>query len=207
MVQVSPSELIAQAWSSEYIAVDTEGTDIKKTDLRAGTGFAYGISAACRPVGSLQIYSAYFPIKHTRGNIDPDLVEAIKLLVEKHKRVVYHNSKHDILALKTLDIVRDTDFYDTMLMIHWCYEQYTWSGLSLDWCTKKFLDADDGKKNDDEVFQAYLALVGWSPDFPAHEMGKYAAYDTELTLRLFEFIYPEFKRQGFDGGIKRESSG
>jgi DNA polymerase I-like protein with 3'-5' exonuclease and polymerase domains len=199
MVQVSPFELIEKAWMSSYIAVDTEGTDIKTTDLRDGTGFAYGVSVACRPpLGDRPIYSAYFPLAHTRDNVDKETRAQLKALVEIHKRVIYHNSKHDIPALRTVDIERSTNFYDTMLMCHWCFEQYTWSGFSLDWCVKKFLDGDDGKKNKG-AFEALLAFFGWTPDFPAKEMGEYAAYDTELTLRLFEFVYPIFKREGFDG--------
>lgn len=197
MVQVSPSELIGHAWASEYIAVDTEGTDIHKTDLRNGTGYAYGKGIACRPVGSSIIYSAYFPIKHTRDNVESEMVSAAKLLVEKHKRVVYHNSKHDILALKTLDTIRNFDFYCTMQMAHWLYEQYTWSGFGLDWCAKFFLK-DEGKKKS-ELFKAYLTLFGWHPDFPQDEMGIYCSYDAEMTLRLFEFLYRDFKKQGFDG--------
>lgn len=198
MVQVSPSEIIPHVWTSQYIAIDTEGTDIKKTDLRAGTGWAYGGSVACRPVGQSKIYSAYFPIKHTVGNVSDDLIEAFRLMTEKHERVVYHNAKHDILALRTMDIERSTNFYDTMLMAHWLHEEFTFTGLSLDWCTKHFLDEDDGKKNKG-IFEEVLKVVGWSPDFPAELMGEYAAYDTELTLRLFEYLYPFFKKQGFDG--------
>lgn len=206
MVQVSPSEIISLAWQSEYIAIDTEGSDIKKTDLRAGTGYAYGESIACRPPGSKTIYSAYFPVAHTRDNIEDPLREPLKTLTENHKRVVFHNAKHDILALKymrTLSMKRDSNFYDTMLMAHFLYENYAWSGFGLDWCTKKFLDADDGKRNG-EIFQAYLTMFGWTPDFPAKIMGEYAAYDTELTLRLFEFFYRDFKKQGFDG-IKKSA--
>lgn len=203
MVQISPSELVPIAWSSEYIAVDTEGTDIKKTDLRAGTGFAYGVSIACRPPGST-IYSAYFPVAHTRDNIPDKLREPLKTLVENHKRVVYHNAKHDILALKflkTLPIFRNMNFYDTMMMAHFLYENLKWSGFGLEWCTKHFLDEDDGKKNKG-LFEAYLAFFGWTPDFPAKEMGDYAIYDAELTLRLFEFFYRDFKKQGFDGIVR-----
>jgi DNA polymerase I-like protein with 3'-5' exonuclease and polymerase domains len=205
MVQVSPSEIIYKAWQSEYIAVDTEGSDIKKTDLRAGTGYAYGISVACRPPGSSTIYSAYFPIAHTRDNVDETLKAQIKDLIEKHKRVVFHNAKHDILALKymrTLEIIRNSGFYDTMLMAHFLYENLKWSGFGLDWCAKYFLGEDEGKANKG-LFEHLLTLFGWTPNFPAKEMGVYAAQDAELTLRLFEKFYREFKKQGFDGGLSK----
>lgn len=201
MVQVSPSEIFQHAWLSSYIAVDTEGTDAKTTSIRYGDGFSYGVSIACRPPKSPLIYSTYFPIAHTLHNVEQDLVDHLKILVEKHKRVVFHNAKYDILALETLKITRNKDFYDTMLMAHWLHEEFTWSGFGLDWCTKHFLDANDGKKNKDR-FEAVLKVFGWHPDFPAQIMGEYAAYDTELTLRLFEKLYPEFRRQGFDGGTR-----
>jgi len=209
MVQVSPSEFLGYAWMSEYIAIDTEGSDIKKTDLRAGTGYAYGVSGACRPPGSRTIYSAYFPVAHTRDNVDDALREPLRNLVQEHPRVVFHNAKHDIPALKylkTLEIIRNNRFYDTMLMAHWLYEQYTWSGFGLEWCAKNFLKEDGGKANKDPLFQAYLTLFGWHPDFPSKEMGIYAAEDAELTLRVFEFLYRDFKKQGFDGGSRTTKS-
>lgn len=202
MVQVSPSEILAHAWMSEYIAIDTEGSDIKKTDLRAGTGYAYGVSVACRPPGSRTIYRAYFPVAHTRDNVEDELREPLRKLVQEHPRVVLHNAKHDILALKylrTLQILRNSNFYDTMIMAHFLYENLKWSGFGLDWCAKNFLGEEGGKANKDPVFQAYLTIFGWHPDFPSKEMGIYAAMDAELTLRLFEYFYRDFKKQGFDG--------
>lgn len=206
MVQVSPSEFIGHAWLSQYISIDTEGSDIKKTDLRAGTGYAYGVSGACRPPGSRTIFSAYFPVAHTRDNVDDVLRRPLKVLVETHPRVIFHNAKHDILALKflkTLEIIRNDRFYDTMIMAHFLYENLNHSRFKLDWCAKNFLNEEGGKANKDPLFQAYLTLFGWHEDFPAKEMGIYAAMDAELTLRLFEFLYKDFKRQGFDG-IKKK---
>lgn len=192
------SEFIAKAWLADTLAVDTEGTDAKKTDLRDGTGFAYGISLAFR-LSDGPVESAYFPIKHTTGNVDQDTWDAIKILIEGHRCVVGHNYlKHDTLALKTLNIDRKGIIFDTMNMAHWLFEQFTFTGFGLDWCAKFFLK-DEGKKKGPE-FDFWLTAIGWHPDFPAHVMGIYAAYDTDMTLRLFEFLLPKFIAEGFYSG-------
>lgn len=198
MTLVSPSECIKHIVMSQYISVDTEGSDLDKTDMRDGTGYAVGLSVACRPrVDGRPLYSAYYPIDHETDNIDKELYGQVKYVIEHHPRVVYHNAKHDILSLNTLGIKRDFGFYDTMGMTHWLYEELRWSKYGLDFLAKRFLK-DEGKKRSPE-FELWLLAVGWGRKFPAKVMEEYAAYDTELTLRLFEYLYPKFKREGFDG--------
>jgi DNA polymerase I-like protein with 3'-5' exonuclease and polymerase domains len=200
VVMVSPSELLPKLLISQYIAVDTEGSDLSVTSVKDGTAMTTGLSIACRPVGTpgeREKFSAYFPFNHETGNISENLQEQVRKLVERHPRVVYHNSKHDIPSLRLLNIERSANFYDTFLMFHWIYEQDRKFKYSLEYCSKKWLKKPGKLKGPEWTF--WLNAVGWGPKFPAHIMAEYAAYDTETTLELFEYIYPIFKKQGFDG--------
>jgi DNA polymerase I-like protein with 3'-5' exonuclease and polymerase domains len=185
---------------SPVIAVDTEGTELKTkknsyigTDYRDGTGFAYGISLACR-VTDDTVLSLYFPLKHDADNVSPAVAAKLKTLIEIHQCVVYHNAKHDIVALATLGITRNTKYYCTLLMAHWIDENQV--SKSLDAIAKLLLG--EGKEMS-SVFQNVLKIFGWTPAFPARIMATYAGADADRTLRIFERMIAEFKRQGFDG--------
>jgi hypothetical protein len=180
---------------TQYISLDTEGTDIKKTDYRAGTGYATGISIACRPVDTPdRVISAYFPVRHTEDNIDANTLTELTKLIETHPRIIMHNAKHDIVALDTIGIKRK-QFYCTLLMIHFLHENLPSKTLD---AVSKFILGDEGKQKSAE-WEFWLAAVGWGPEFPARVMAEYACHDAELPLLIFEKIYKKFKAEGFDG--------
>lgn len=183
---------------SPVLAVDTEGTSFESTDYRDGTGYGFGISISGRDSNNA-IFSVYFPIRHTLGNVSESIREALSKIVENHPVVVFHNLKHDVVALETMGIKRDLlslvlKTYDTMLMQHFINENIVNKGLD----ALGNLYFGRGKATD-EVFKAALVAFGWHPNFPAHIMAIYAAMDAELTLLIFEKLYPYFKKQGFDG--------
>lgn len=182
---------------AEVVAVDTEGTDGKKTDIRSGTGFSYGISVAFKS-GS-EIYSSYFPVAHTQGNVSDKIKQDLVDLLLSRPTIVFHNAKYDLEAIRTISgcelLSQIKNYYDTMLMAHMINEN--WPSKQLDWLSKTLLKKEGKAKP--PIWQFWIDCVGWSPDFPADVMGPYSGMDTELTLLLFFFLYPEFKKQGFDG--------
>lgn len=182
---------------AEVVAVDTEGTDAKLTDIRAGTGFSYGISVALMHDNS--IYSCYFPVAHTEGNITEEMLDELIALLLSRPTIVMHNAKYDLEAFRTIKkcepLSRIRNYYCTMLMAHMINEN--WPSKSLDWLSKNLLKTPGKAKP--PMFEFCLTAYGWSPQFPVDVMGPYSAMDTELTLMLFFFLIKEFKKQGFDG--------
>lgn len=182
---------------ADVVAVDTEGTDAKKTDIRAGTGFSYGISVALKH--ETDIYSAYFPVAHTEDNISGVMSDKLFYLLSTRPTLVMHNAKYDLEAFRTIKgfepLSEIKNYYCTMLMAHMINEN--WPSKGLDWLSKNLLKKPGKAKP--PIWEFWMTAVGWSPDFPADVMGPYSGVDTELTLELFFFLIGEFKKQGFDG--------
>ncbi|MET0465750.1 MAG: DNA polymerase [Chitinophagaceae bacterium] len=184
------SQFIERAYESSTLAVDTEAT---LDDLRDGRGFALGLSLAFDYQGSGAVFSNYFPFRHSSSNLDQSVLSQLNKLIQEHPRIVFHNAKFDIVSLATLGITVLDNWYDTMLMAHMVNEN--WQQKSLDYLSKTLLGLDG--KNRTEFFNAHVAAYGWA-ETPAELMYEYAANDTELTLPLFEYLFPMFIKQGFD---------
>lgn len=180
------------------MAIDTETTGLRVKD---GTDNCIGISVAGRVrQEDNRMFSYYFPVAHHANNLN-DI--NIALLYEhfrsrtRRNPVVYHNAKFDLFSLATAGCDMDSVFfYDTLIMARIVNENI-WGGYGLDNLAKVMLKRE-GKRKSPE-FHAFFQMFGWSALFPAVVMGDYATGDTELTLLLFEYLYPIFKREGFDG--------
>jgi len=179
------------AENAPYLAVDTEATLL---ELRDGRGWAMGLSIAFRLPG-MGLISNYFPFRHETGNLDKNWLGQIKDLLENHKRLIFHNAKFDLVSLKTLGIVIEGEFYDTMLMAHMVNENEPFSGKGLDSLSKYYLN-DPGKRKS-ELFVGFIRYMGWAKVTP-ELMHDYAAYDTDLTLRLYEHLQLEWDVQDLD---------
>lgn len=167
------------------VALDTEGTNIE-LDYRDGRGYGTGIAFAFR-FGELQ--GGYYPIRHPEDNIDPIERARLKSAIENFKGwFVFHNAKHDLVALATMGIKYEGKFYDTLLLCHLLNETYPYN-KQLNGCVQHYLGPDE--KKDDAELKTLLAANGqqWHL-IPAWLMGPYAIHDTALTLRLFEHIAP-----------------
>jgi DNA polymerase I len=189
------AEFLESLYYPERVAIDTETLDMKKYDVRDGTGWAIGISAAYYIPG-YGIVSNYFPFRHGDGeDLDLDVLDELKKWFTQFKGTIYfHNAKFDLESLKTLGINYTGRFKCTMLMAHLINENYPFS-KSLDACTQHYLN-DAGKKRSEE-FEAWIKYFGW-PDpngkmMPTSMMAEYAAYDADLTLRLGEHLESFFK--------------
>jgi hypothetical protein len=187
---VSPAEFLAHALLANTIAVDTE-TNGK--DVRDGTGFCIGISAAVKVNGTY--YSAYFPVAHTKDNVDEEIKKSLFQIIRTRERVIFHNAKFDIISLRTAGYTYGfVRYYCTMLMAHMLNENIP---KGLDWLARNELK--EPGKNKPPEWELMFTLYGWSPKFPAHIMALYAGEDAVLTLKLFERLYPYFVESGFDG--------
>lgn len=183
---------------SRFVAVDTE-TNGK--DVRDGRGKCHGITISYRAQdGSIE--SFYLPFFHYGvGNYDFSRFHTLLQRLLDNLPIIFHNAKFDIVSLGTIGLrAADSNFYDTMLLVHQVRE--TLPSKSLDFCAKFFL-GDEGKKNSKETtfYKVMKSLEkgnngnGWE-QFPAGLMAEYAAYDGDLTLRLFEHIWPIVRKEG-----------
>lgn len=197
VVQLSPSAFLSKAMLCDIMSVDTETTDIEKTDLRDGTGFCYGISASIHTEATY--YCAYFPVAHTKDNVPTATKELLFKVIESRKAIIFHNKKFDDPSLKTCGFdkkfgIGGIKYYCTLMMAHFLNENIP---KSLDWLAKHELK-EEGKNKPPEWVVMH-AVYGWHPDFPSNIMALYACQDAVLTLKLFEKLYPFFVKSGFDG--------
>lgn len=179
------------------VACDTEGTNIE-WDYRDGTGYGTGISIAFR-FG--QVLGGYYPFRHPSDNISEQEAYRLRNALRNFKGwLVFHNAKHDLVALKTLGIDYKGKFYDTLLLCHLLNEEIPYV-KSLNGCAKHYLGV--GSQKDDAALKTVLAALNQQWHLvPANIMGPYATHDAALTLGLFEKIegrvFAEVPREYWD---------
>lgn len=178
---------------AKVIAVDTETTkDGPICYIKDGRGYCMGISMSFRhPI--FGVMDAYFPFRHPVGeNLPMHYLGKIKMILEdRDKHLIFHNWIFDKFSLKTLGIVPCGKIYDTAVIAHLVNEE--WPSKKLDWLSKYLLKDSKAK---DEI-DAWEKVVGWN-NIPSVIMAAYASHDTNLTLRLFEFLWPLMKEQELD---------
>lgn len=198
-LRVEPDEMAAPAAvafldlaANRNLSVDTETNG---EDVRDGRGYAMGISIAYRDKN--QYYSMYFPFRHRGpGNLPDSILARVKVLIETAPGLVFHNAKFDIVSLRTLGIyVRSGSWYCTMIMAHLINENWPFS-KSLNSCCAAYV-GEEFQKDDSEIKEIVKAF-GWA-FVPAATMKKYAAYDAELTYRLFLELLPRFIKENLKG--------
>jgi DNA polymerase-1 len=178
-------ELCIDLRTSPFVAVDTE-TD--GNDCRDGSGYLMGISVATYD------RAEYLPFRHSNGENLP-IHWRDRLAKSLSSTLIFHNAKFDIPSLATIGIPVEGKFYDTMLMAHMVNENYP--SKALDSLGRTLLG--EGKARDDK-FKRVLAAFGWA-EMPVSVMRPYAEQDARLTYKLFEYLYPLFKKEGFDGEL------
>lgn len=176
------------------IALDTETNG---QDIRDGRGYCYGISLATRIPGGNTV-SVYLPFRHPSGpdgishNYGAVELEQLKEAIENYTgHLVFHNAKFDLESLRTLGIIYTGKFYCTMLMTHLINENIPYN-KGLDSCGKYYLN-DPGKKQS-PLFLGWIKVYGWA-GMLARIVYEYAAYDADLTYRLWEHLFPIFTKE------------
>lgn len=186
MTEQDLSLFIMGALNADIVAVDTEASG---QEIRDGRGYCIGISMSYR-FGGKQV-GVYLPFRHRRGNLPKEYLERLQPIFN-HKPLIFHNAKFDLVSLETLGLKVPEEFYDTMLMAHMINEN--WLSKGLDWLGNTLLK--EGKKDQKIVQQIAKASGGWDGVGP-EIMGPYAKQDAEITLRLYEYLKPQFDKQGF----------
>lgn len=177
-------------FNAPYVAIDTEsnGFDNRFHPDHKVTGIS-----AWRPGWS---EGKYFPYNHRYGNVDWDTIPVFKGLIEETDiPIVFHNAKHDKLALKYFGIDVKQKYYCTMLMAHFIREEL--QSKSLDAVSKAY---GGSPKNRGDVMQKLIDRFGWGM-VPVEMMAPYAANDAKITGELFPKLLPTFKKEGFDGEL------
>lgn len=172
--------------TAEYVAIDTE-SDAK--DLRDKTGRVLGLSAAFR-LGKAPVFRAYFPIRHYDWNYGNERIAELGEVVKNLDCIIFHNAKHDLVALDTINMSYSGKFYDTMLMAHLVNENSFSKGL--DWQAKNILEIPGKDRSKD--MDMFIKAFGWGMA-PSWMIEEYAAHDTYLTLKLFEHYLPIFSKE------------
>lgn len=177
-------DLIRLASASKALAVDTETTGLEVFD---GRDYLTGLSFAF--FEGNEVRSTYLPFRHPDTNWDEGVRDAVKLLIENHPCLVFHNAKFDIGSLRTMNIyVGDHQFfYDTMILAHLIDENKPFQGKGLDSLAKWYLKDGSGKQKS-EGLEFWIKLYGWAT-VPSWLMYQYGRIDAELTLRLCSVLW------------------
>lgn len=192
------AKLLTTAATAPEIAVDYE-TNGK--DVRDGRGFTVGASLAFNFPGRGRV-SHYMPFRHKHGeNLDGEwrerFLDVLRFREQHRLPIVYHNGKADQEFGRSLGHDFKGPWYDTMMMAHLLREERPFS-KSLDSCGKFYL-SDEGKKESNE-FKLIRDKMGWE-EIPSYVMFEYAAYDADLTLRLYEKLRPQWDKGAKDGSL------
>jgi len=168
------------------VALDTETTGLR---VKEGDDYLMGLSLAYRGADG-QVYSQYFPFRHPTGvNLDRLVLDDLMgCLLDKS--IVFHNRKFDLHSLNTILPISPMPGYDTMLICHMLNENRPYE-KSLDACGKTYIKR--GKYLKDEVAR-FAKVFGWknlTPDL----IGPYAEADAEVTLELWEHVWPLFQKK------------
>jgi DNA polymerase-1 len=180
---------------ADNVAVDTESN---AEDLRDGTGFVLGVSVSFR-VGGSEPHRVYFPVNHGDENYDKESIDRLFEELYKHT-LIFHNAKHDLVALEVLGYKFTGKFYDTMLMVHMIDENLP--SKALDYTSRHYLGAEFHKERSAEM-QAWIDLFGWG-QLPAKMTEEYASHDAYLTLLLWERLFSKFKKDVTEEGWEFE---
>jgi DNA polymerase-1 len=180
------TEWINRIKAANEISVDTEGYSENANQwLMHSTTLGTSVST--------KHHDIYFPYNHLGGgNTPPEYRPHIKEVIENAPCIIFHNAKHDLVALDNLDIHYTGPFYDTMLMAHFVDENIP--NKSLEYLSLMY--GGEPKKRPDSM-QAIIDGFGWQY-IPVKQIYDYACQDTRITYDLKQALYPDFLAQGFE---------
>ena len=169
---------------AEVVALDTEttGLKIKTTDYLQGLSLAYRLGG--------MVFTAYLPFQHESGNLPMEIVPNLFHIL-KGKRVIFFNRKFDFHSLFTLyPAFQLNDTVDISLLAHFINEERPYqknlNNVGMMYVKK-------GKTGKDEI-DKFTEALGWG-NVPPHLMDAYARGDAELTLELYEKLWPMFQKK------------
>lgn len=176
-------------------ALDLETFDPDLSDL--GPGFVYDRAkvigvAIWTDLGE----SAYFPIRHSEGNVDGKQVIAWlkEALFNPETTVVMHNGLYDLEGLWSMGIKVNAHVVDTMVLAALLDEErksYSLANVAKDYGLMPKL------KVEIETALMHFPLVKGKPDWSKlwklspSIVGEYAIRDTELTFKLYQLMWPK----------------
>lgn len=182
------NEFLGGMFTADHVGGDTETNG---EDIRDGRGYCVGLSMA---YGTRAIY---LPFRHKFGeNLDlQKWKDPIQTAINHCQSISFHGSKFDLVSLGTLglEIPPHVKVYCTLVMAHMIDENLF--NKSLESLCQKFLGV--GKNKSDGHFDTFTKKVGWG-SVPSELMTPYAKQDARLEYMLFKYLYPEFRKQGFD---------
>ena len=166
------------------VAFDLETTD--QDDMKAvpvGFSFAWETSKAF-----------YVPLVCAQGRMMED--SEAKAALSKHLprfRIVGQNLKYDLKVLKRWGVNGVHAYADTMIMA-WLDDSSSMR-YNLDVLAEKYLNYDTIR------FDAVVPKGSIFSDVPLEQAVQYGAEDSDLALRLFEYLLPKLKTNGLDDAL------
>lgn len=179
---------IERASNSPQLAVDTEGYfefNNRLLDVSECTGLSFAGPG----------FETYLPFNHWGGDNIPGEWQATTIkMISDHPCIIMHNAKHDLNALGKLGI-DIKNFYCTMVMTHMVDENIP--SKRLDYVSRM---SGGMPKARPELMQKIIDTMGWAY-VPADLMYPYASNDARITYDYFQWLYPQFREQNFDGDL------
>lgn len=144
---------------------------------------------------------AYIPVNHIDRNTgirlgwqltEEDIAEGLRMLVDSHTRLVFHNATFDIRVLQCTCGVELTAYWDTRVGCRTLDENESQKdGSKLKFQYVLHVDPHHGKYDIESLFEG-LSYAIIDPDLFA----LYAATDSMMTFKLYEYQKAEFEKEG-----------
>ena len=201
-----PPEVFPDLRNSQYISVDLETSDPNLTTLGAGwarnDGFIAGVAIAAGD------FVGYYPIAHQGGGNIPHN-KVMKWLAEQLATPdipkIMHNATYDAGWLRWAGVKIQGTIIDTMVAAPLLNENRF--SYSLNNLAKDYLD----ERKDERTLRAAAADYGFDPKaemwrLNSRFVGAYAEKDADLTLKLWNTMKVDLKKQSLMDVFKLETS-
>ncbi|MBF0440920.1 MAG: DNA polymerase I, partial [Oligoflexales bacterium] len=175
--------LLNELLACSHFCFDTETTGLDiKVDKPIGISFSLKGKTAF-----------YLPLVRTHaGTLDINCVipKIKKIFEDKNKLKIGHNIKFDIQMLSNLGIPVEGPLADTMIAAHLLESNLRSYGL--DACCLRYLDYAKIPSASLIGHDASISMLNVDID----RLTTYACEDADLTLRLYDYLYPLLEKQG-----------
>jgi DNA polymerase I-like protein with 3'-5' exonuclease and polymerase domains len=191
-----PPQSLPDLSDAKEIAIDLETHDPHIKDL--GPGWATGRGKVVGIALAVDGWKGYFPLAHEGGgNFDENIIrEQLKPILGNSVDKIFHNASYDVGWLRQWGVEVKGRCIDTMIATALIDENRMPGQYNLNAVARDYIEE---KKNETLLYEAAQA---WQVDakaemykLPYQYVGPYAEQDAAITLRLWNTLKIELRRQ------------
>lgn len=190
------TKYIDKVLENGIVAIDTETLGTRTDIEKPGTDpFTCRIAGLCLYTPDMK--AAYIPVNHVNYKngerwenqvTEQDIKEELTRIVDNEIFTVFHNGKFDHMVLHYTCGVDVPIYWDSMIAAQ-CLNENERAGLKFQYRDK--IDPDQEKYDLDKLFD-----IEQADKYPIELFSLYAATDSYMTYKLYEYQRKEFKKPG-----------